>query len=100
MRPTNDQNNGQPTTGQATIKPTNQHVTVADAALLLGISEDAVRSRLRRGTLRRETGKDGTVFVVLGTDRQPSNQRSYGIRLITIGNRISFPDSRAPEASS
>jgi hypothetical protein len=75
MRPTSDQNNGQPTTGQATSKPTNQHVTVADAALLLGISEDAVRSRLRRGTLRRETGKDGTVFVVLGTDRQASNQR-------------------------
>src|SRR5215207_3470466 len=84
MRPTNDQNNGQPTTGQATSKPTskptNQHVTVADAALLLGISEDAVRSRLRRGTLRRETGKDGTVFVVLGTDRQPSNQRSTNDR--------------------
>ena len=75
MRPTSDENNGQPTTGQATSKPTNQHVTVADAALLLGISEDAVRSRLRRGTLRRETGKDGTVFVVLGTDRQATNQR-------------------------
>jgi hypothetical protein len=75
MRPTSDKNNGQPTTDQQTSKTTNQHVTVADAAILLGISEDAVRSRLRRGTLRRETGKDGTVFVVLGTDRQASNQR-------------------------
>jgi uncharacterized membrane protein YccC len=75
MRPTSAQTDGQPTTGQATSEPTNQRVTVADAALLLGISEDAVRSRLRRGTLRRETGKDGTVFVVLGTDRPAPNQR-------------------------
>lgn len=75
MRPTVDQTNGQPTTDQPTSKTTDQRVTVADAALLLGISEDAVRSRLRRGTLRRETGGDGTVFVVLGTDRSASNQR-------------------------
>jgi hypothetical protein len=80
MRPTSDKNNGQPTTDQQTSKTTNQHVTVADAAILLGISEDAVRSRLRRGTLRRETGKDGTVFVVLGTDRQAPNQRSTNDR--------------------
>ena len=75
MRPTVDQTNVQPTTDQPTSKTTDQHVTVADAALLLGISEDAVRSRLRRGTLRRETGEDGTVFVVLGTDRPASYQR-------------------------
>jgi hypothetical protein len=75
MRPTTDQTNSQPTTGELTSNPTNQRVTVADASLLLGISEDAVRSRLRRGTLRRETGTDGTVFVVLGTDRPTTNQR-------------------------
>ena len=75
MRSTVDQTNVQPTTDQPTSKTTDQRVTVADAALLLGISEDAVRSRLRRGTLRRETGGDGTVFVVLGTDRPASYQR-------------------------
>lgn len=75
MRPTVDQTNVQPTTDQPTSETTDQRVTVADAALLLGISEDAVRSRLRRGTLRRETGGDGTVFVVLGTDRPASYQR-------------------------
>lgn len=75
MRSTVDQTNVQPTTDQTTSETTDQRVTVADAALLLGISEDAVRSRLRRGTLRRETGGDGTVFVVLGTDRPASNQR-------------------------
>jgi hypothetical protein len=30
--------------------------------------------------LRRETGKDGTVFVVLGTDRPASNQRPTNAR--------------------
>lgn len=75
MRLTVDQTNVQPTTDQPTSETTDQRVTVADAALLLGLSEDAVRSRLRRGTLRRETGGDGTVFVVLGTDRPASYQR-------------------------
>src|SRR4051794_31984392 len=69
QRPTYDKANGQPTTDQPSSKSTDQRVTVADAALLLGLSEDAVRSRLRRGTLRRETSRDGTVFVVLGNDR-------------------------------
>jgi hypothetical protein len=75
MRLSNNQPNGQPTTSEPTNKPPNQRVTVADAALLLGISEDAVRSRLRRGTLRRETGEDGTVFVVLGADQPTASQR-------------------------
>ena len=75
MRLTVDQTNVQPTTDQPTSETTDQRVTVPDAALLLGLSEDAVRSRLRRGTLRRETGRDGTVFVVLGTDRPASYQR-------------------------
>ena len=59
--------NGQPTTDQAT----DRRVTVPEAALLLGLSEDAVRSRLKRGTLRRETASDGTVLVVLGPDGSP-----------------------------
>ena len=86
MRPTVDQTNVQPTTDQPTSETTDQRVTVADAALLLGISEDAVRSRLRRGTLRRETGGDGTVFVVLGTDRPASNQRPTDDRLTNQQN--------------
>lgn len=86
MRSTVDQTNVQPTTDQPTSKTTDQRVTVADAALLLGISEDAVRSRLRRGTLRRETGGDGTVFVVLGTDRPASNQRPTDDRLTNQQN--------------
>jgi hypothetical protein len=46
-------------------------VSVAEAAHALGISHDALRSRLRRGTL--EGFKDGDEWrVVLAADRQPT----------------------------
>lgn len=56
--------------------------------MLLAISEEAVRSRLKRGTLRKEKASDGTVLVVLGrggsTDRptyasdRPTNRTTTG----------------------
>jgi hypothetical protein len=42
---------------------------VQEAAQLLGISPEAVRSRLYRGTLDKETGTDGTVYVRLHADQ-------------------------------
>ncbi len=42
---------------------------VQEAAHLLGISPEAVRSRLYRGTLDKETGTDGTVYVRLHDDQ-------------------------------
>ncbi|MBV9455305.1 MAG: hypothetical protein JOZ19_14520 [Rubrobacter sp.] len=65
-------------TDQTTEETPTRRVTVPDAAVLLGLSEDAVRSRLKRGTLRKEKDEDGTVFVVLSaespTDRPTSNR--------------------------
>jgi hypothetical protein len=45
--------------------------TVVEAAEILGITPDAVRSRLRRGTLKRhsERGEEGEVLVVLPTPK-------------------------------
>ena len=43
--------------------------TVHEAALLLGLSVDAVRKRAERGTLLREKGPDGTVYILLDSDR-------------------------------
>lgn len=60
MQPTNDHTK--------TDQPTDRRVTVAEAATLLGLSEEAVRSRLKRGTLRKEKARDGTVLVVLGAE--------------------------------
>jgi hypothetical protein len=40
-------------------------VTIREAALLLGISEGAVRKRVDRGSLRHDKGTDGKVYVYL-----------------------------------
>jgi excisionase family DNA binding protein len=52
--------------------PTNQRVTVSEAAEQLGITAEAVRMRIKRGTLRSER-QAGRVFVLLGHD-QPTEQ--------------------------
>jgi predicted transcriptional regulator len=57
---------GEDRTGQP--GPTNQRVTVPEAAELLGITAEAVRMRIKRGTLRSER-QAGRVFVLLGPDR-------------------------------
>jgi len=53
--------------------PTNHHSTVARAADRLGITEAAVRGRIKRGTLGsyRESGK---VYVILGGGESPTNR--------------------------
>ena len=52
-------------------------VRVQEAAHLLGISPEAVRSRLYRGTLDKETGTDGTVYVRLRADQvRPNDEQT------------------------
>ena len=40
-----------------------RRVHLSEAANLLGVSKDAVRMRVKRGTLRSEKGEDGRVYV-------------------------------------
>jgi excisionase family DNA binding protein len=40
-----------------------RRVRLSEAAELLGVSKDAVRMRVKRGTLRSEKGEDGRVYV-------------------------------------
>ncbi len=42
-----------------------RRVTLRDAAMILGISKEAVRKRVQRGTLRSEMGADGRRYVYL-----------------------------------
>ena len=51
----------------------NHRFTVPEAAEVLGISPEAVRARIHRGTLRKEKGADGTVYVRLDADQSQSN---------------------------
>jgi len=48
---------------------TTVRMTVAQAAQALGISAEAVRQRVRRGTLPTEKSEDGSVFVLMDAER-------------------------------
>src|SRR5215208_3382800 len=48
-------------------RDTRRRLTVAEAADALGITVDAVRSRIKRGTIEHER-KGGRVYVLLGVD--------------------------------
>lgn len=61
---------GKRTTGEP---PPYKHLTVAQAADELGITEGAVRSRIKRGTITTER-VGGAVYVVLGADEPSANQ--------------------------
>ena len=76
---------------------TGHRYTVHEAALLLGLSVDAVRKRAERGTLRREKGPDGTVYIVLDADRtatgqQPDDDQTDGRSRSDAGALISAKD--------
>jgi excisionase family DNA binding protein len=56
-------------------------VTVQEAAQRLGISQDAVRQRIRRGSLQHEKDVDGRVYVYLDpndTRQQDVHRDSHG----------------------
>jgi hypothetical protein len=57
---------------------TNVRMTVALAAQALGISAEAVRQRVRRGTLPTEKSEDGTVFVLVDTERTRTDADGTG----------------------
>jgi hypothetical protein len=60
--------------GRTDEPPANhERLTVAQAAAVLGITEGAVRSRIKRGTLPN-TKEGGTVFVLLGGGTSAANQ--------------------------
>jgi hypothetical protein len=60
--------------GRTGESQTNQErLTVAQAAVSLGITEGAVRSRVKRGTLPT-TKEGGTVFVLLSDGTSQANQ--------------------------
>ena len=67
----------------------DQRVTVPEAAEILGITAEAVRMRIKRGTLRSER-QAGRVFVLLG-QIQPTDQPSEPTTLISeMRSRIQF----------
>src|SRR3954469_7276927 len=58
--------------------PHERRYTVNEAAEILGISAEAVRARMNRGTLRKEKGDDGTVYARMYADHTHPNGHSNG----------------------
>jgi len=54
----------------------DERTTVAEAAEILGISKEAVRKRITRGTLRSDRDADGTVYVYVPPHRTASSTPS------------------------
>jgi excisionase family DNA binding protein len=69
-------------------------VTVQEAAQRLGISQDAVRQRIRRGSMRHDKDDKGRVYAYLNpTDTRPTpvHDASRSNELVTeLRNRIQF----------
>jgi hypothetical protein len=51
-------------------------VTIREAAARLGVTEAAVRKRIQRGSLGKELGEDGRVYVYLDLSRDMSHPES------------------------
>ena len=51
-------------------------VTVAEAALRLGVKEQAIRKRIQRGTLAHDKGEDGRVYVYLDAEDGATGTRT------------------------
>ena len=49
-------------------KERTDRVTVAEAAVRLGVKEQAIRKRIQRGTLAHDKGEDGRVYVYLDAE--------------------------------
>jgi hypothetical protein len=51
-------------------------VTIREAAARLGVTEAAIRKRIQRGSLGKELGEDGRVYVYLDLSRDTSHPES------------------------
>ncbi len=73
--------------------PNGRRYTVNEAAEVLGISAEAIRARINRGTLHKEKDADGTVYVRMNSDHTHTNDRTNGVRT----DDHTVPESKAFE---
>jgi hypothetical protein len=66
-----------------------QRLDVTAAALKLGISSDAVRKRVKRGTLPSEKDADGSLYVWVDDD-QPDDSTPTQEHLDSLHDQIAF----------
>jgi hypothetical protein len=78
-----------------------QRLPLKQAAEVLGVSKDAVRQRVRRGTIRSEKREDGRVYVYLdgsldGDQLEQANERDRENRRIVAALTQRIPEIEAP----
>jgi hypothetical protein len=93
QHPTNGNTANRQSVGDASANASPDRLaTVVEAAEILGITPDAVRSRLRRGTLNRATerGPDGEVLVMLPTHKTTDQSNDHSTdQSETVGDQPS-----------
>ena len=67
-----------------------RRVTLREAADILGVSKEAVRKRVIRGTLRSDTGADGRRFVYLDDVGDEAPTHEGGALISEMRARIQF----------
>jgi hypothetical protein len=73
MQSTSDQSQLNADQSEVDQPPIDRRFNVHEAASILGITPEAVRARIQRGTLSKEKDADGAVYVRLNADQlQPS----------------------------
>ena len=77
---------------------TGRRVTAQEAADALNITVEAVRSRIKRGTLRKEKAADGTVYVWLNNDLLEGETRQHTDRTRGETTNRAQPDATLVEA--
>jgi hypothetical protein len=53
--------------------PSGNRLSVYETADAMGVTVDAIRKRVSRGTIPHEKGDDGRVWIILDTDRPQSD---------------------------
>ena len=66
----------------------DNYVTVREAAVLLGVSESAIRKRVERDTLKHYKGEDGKLYVRLSPMRDMSSTHESHTLMSEMSARI------------
>ena len=69
-----------------------ERLTVADAAALMGVSQDAVRKRIQRNTIRWDKDAEGRVYVYLAASetRQATDQDASKTALDIMQDQVEY----------
>jgi hypothetical protein len=77
-------------------------VTIREAANRLGVTEAAIRKRIQRGSLDKELGRDGRVYVYLDLSRdmyQPESQVHRDPLVEELRDRLRFLEDQLRHAN-